>query len=220
MPSPRLERGTNGLCKPLRLSPRTALRAVFVVWTFPSLYASAVKSLHLPRRGGAWLGITVPLSRLRLPRIWQILRAHLRRFRYCRDSYVIRSQPYFVSHMEKVCVICEAPLTGRQTVFCSRQCKNASTNNKHQNYVSQQQRGRQRKQLLIQRKGGRCERCGYRRNEAALAFHHLEPADKSFPLDIRHCSDTSWDALLAEARKCQLLCLNCHAEIHNPEFST
>ena len=194
--------------------------AEFVVWTFPSLYASAVKFLHLPRRGEAWLGITVPLSRLRLPRIWQILRAHLRRTRQRRDSNVIRSQPYFVSRMEKVCVICEAPLTGRQTVFCSRRCKNASTNNKHQNYVSQQQRGRQRKQLLIQRKGGRCERCGYRRNEAALAFHHLEPADKSFPLDIRHCSNTSWDALLAEARKCQLLCLNCHAEIHNSEFST
>ncbi len=220
MPSPRLERGTDGLCLPLRLSPRTALRAEFVVWTFPSLYASAVKSLHLPRRGGAWLGITVPLSRLRLPRIWQILRAHLRRDCHCQVSNVIRSQPYFVSLMEKVCVICEAPLTGRQTVFCSRRCKNASTNNKHRNYVSQQQRGRQRKQLLIQRKGGRCERCGYRRNEAALAFHHLEPSDKSFPLDIRHCSNTSWDALLNEARKCQLLCLNCHAEIHNPEFST
>jgi len=122
--------------------------------------------------------------------------------------------------MEKVCVICEATLTGKQTVFCSRRCKNASTNNRHQNYVSQQQRGRQRKQLLIERKGGRCERCGYRHNEAALAFHHLEPKDKSFPLDIRHCSNTSWEALLAEARKCQLLCLNCHAEIHNPEFST
>jgi len=122
--------------------------------------------------------------------------------------------------MEKVCVICEVPLTGRQTVFCSRRCKNASTNNRHQNYVSQQQRGRQRKQQLIRQKGGRCERCGYRRNEAALAFHHLEPADKSFPLDIRHCSNTSWNSLLAEASKCQLLCLNCHAEIHNPEFST
>ncbi len=219
MPSPRLERGTNGLCLPLRLSPPTASRAEFVVWTFPSLYASAVKSLHLPRRG-AWLGITVPLSRLRLPRIWQILRAHLRRDHPCQVSNVIRSQPYFVSLMEKVCVIRKTPLTGRQTVFCSRRCKNASTNNKHQNYVSQQQRGRQRKQLLIQRKGGRCERCGYRRNEAALAFHHLEPANKFFPLDIRHCSNTSWDALLAEARKCQLLCLNCHTEIHNSEFST
>jgi hypothetical protein len=122
--------------------------------------------------------------------------------------------------MEKVCVTCEAPLTGRQTVFCSRRCKNSSTNNRHQNYVSQQQRGRQRRRRLIQEKGGRCGRCGYRRNEAALAFHHLDPASKSFPLDLRRCSNTSWDALLAEAGKCQLLCLNCHAELHNSEFST
>ena len=77
MPSVGFEPTTNGLCLPLRLSPRTASWAEFVVWTFPSLYASAVKSLHLPRPGGAWLGITVPLSRLRLPRIWQILQTHL-----------------------------------------------------------------------------------------------------------------------------------------------
>jgi len=105
-------------------------------------------------------------------------------------------------------------------MFCSRRCKNASTNNKHQNYVSQQQRGRRRRRLLISEKGGRCERCGYSRNEAALAFHHLDPAMKSFPVDLRSCSNTSWTALTSEAEKCLLLCLNCHAEIHNPEFST
>jgi hypothetical protein len=122
--------------------------------------------------------------------------------------------------MEKICVICETALTGRQTVFCSRRCKNSSTNNKHQNYVSQQLRGRQRRQLLIQQKGGRCERCGYSRNQTALAFHHLDPKIKSFPVDIRQCSNTSWETLIAEAQKCQLLCLNCHAEFHNPDFST
>jgi len=100
----------------------------------------------------AWLGITIPLSRLRLPRIWQILRAHLRRIRHCPDSNVMRSQPYFGSLMEKVCVICEATLTGRQKIFCSRRCKNSSTNNRHQNYTSQQHRGRERRQLLIKSK--------------------------------------------------------------------
>src|ERR1700748_2684242 len=69
MPSVGFEPTTNGLCLPLRLSPRPA-SAGFVVWTFSSLYASAVKSLHLPQKSlEAWLGITVPLSRLRLPRI-------------------------------------------------------------------------------------------------------------------------------------------------------
>src|SRR5947209_10993416 len=109
--------------------------------------------------------------------------------------------------MESSCLVCEATLIGRQTKFCSRRCKNASTNNKHQNYVSQQQRGRKRRLLLIQGKGGRCERCGYSRNNAALAFHHLDTAAKSFPIDLRSCSNTSWDALLKEAQKCLLLCL-------------
>ena len=122
--------------------------------------------------------------------------------------------------MESRCAVCAAPLTGRQTVFCSLRCKNDSTNNKHQNYVSQQERGRRRRQMLIEQKGGRCERCGYSRNEAALAFHHRSPATKSFGIDLRKCSNTSWLTLLSETEKCLLLCLNCHAEIHNPGFST
>ena len=36
-----------------------------VVWTFSSLYASAIKSLHLSLFSiGTWLGITIPLSRV------------------------------------------------------------------------------------------------------------------------------------------------------------
>jgi hypothetical protein len=121
--------------------------------------------------------------------------------------------------MKNICRVCESPLTGRQKIFCSARCKNVSTNNRHQNYVSQQQRGRQRRQLLIQEKGGCCERCGYGHNAAALAFHHPDPSSKSFGIDLRKCSNTSWQILLAEASKCVLLCLNCHAEVHNPDFS-
>jgi hypothetical protein len=72
----------------------------------------------------------------------------------------------------------------------------------------------------MRRKGGRCERCGYGRNKAALAFHHRQPSTKSFQVDIRKCSNATWEMLLAETEKCMLLCLNCHAEIHNPDYST
>jgi hypothetical protein len=122
--------------------------------------------------------------------------------------------------MEKVCLICKEKLSGKQSKFCSSKHKNSFTNNKHQNYLSQQRRGRQRRTLLIQEKGGRCERCGYSKNIAALAFHHTEPSSKSFQIDLRRCSNTSWKSLLAESEKCLLLCHNCHAEIHNPDFST
>jgi hypothetical protein len=122
--------------------------------------------------------------------------------------------------MDRACIICLAKLSGRQTKFCSTGCKNAWSNNKHQNYLSQLQRGRRRRQLLIQQKGSRCAACGYAKNQAALAFHHLDASIKSFPIDLRRCSNTSWEMLLEEAQKCQLLCLNCHAEFHNPDFST
>jgi len=122
--------------------------------------------------------------------------------------------------MKKRCLICESNLAGRQTKFCSTKCKLASTNNKHQNYVSQQRRGYQLKARLVEMKGGHCEICGYTKNQAALCFHHIVPKIKSFPIDIRHCSNNSWDKLIEEAEKCRLLCLNCHSELHNPTFST
>jgi len=68
--------------------------------------------------------------------------------------------------MENYCVVCEAALSGEQTKLCPLRCKNAFTNNRHQNYVTQQERGRQRRQSLIFQKGGRCEMCGYKRNFA------------------------------------------------------
>ena len=69
-------------------------------------------------------------------------------------------------------------------------------------------------------KGSRCERCGPAANQAALAFHHLDARIKSFPIDLRNCSNTSWETLVGESKKCQLLYLNCPAEIHNPGFFT
>lgn len=122
--------------------------------------------------------------------------------------------------MEKECLFCNVLLTGRQRKFCSTKCKQSHINHKHQNYIAQQRRGYERRARLIKMKGGCCEICGYCKNSTALCFHHLIPSTKSFQIDIRRCSNASWDKLLKEADKCRLLCLNCHAETHNPTFST
>ncbi len=116
-----------------------------------------------------------------------------------------------------VCAVCGGQLTGRQSRFCSRNCKNRATNNRLQSYAAQQERGRRRKLDLIRLKGGRCEHCGYSRNYAALEFHHETPEEKGFELDLRAFSNRRWEALLAEAQKCLLLCSNCHAEVHHPQ---
>lgn len=67
-------------------------------------------------------------------------------------------------------------------------------------------------QLIVER-GGKCERCGYDKCEAALQFHHRNPAEKSFMLSIKSSSH-SWEEWQEEAQKCELLCANCHAELH------
>ena len=61
--------------------------------------------------------------------------------------------------------------------------------------------------------------CGYNKNTAALCFHHKDPTQKEMMLDLRSLSNNKLDKILAEAAKCQLLCNNCHAELHHPELS-
>ena len=119
--------------------------------------------------------------------------------------------------MKKVCLQCNKSLTGRQVKYCSRQCKNIYLNQSLQSYEAQQRRGRKRKLELIKLKGNECERCGYNLNYAALEFHHKTPVEKSFQLDLRSLSNRSWEVILVEVEKCQLLCSNCHAEHHNPD---
>lgn len=114
------------------------------------------------------------------------------------------------------CVTCGGQLRGRQRRFCSRLCKNADTNNRHQSYASQQARGIRRKKELVIEAGGRCTHCGYRKNLAALTWHHLNPSSKCFNLDIRALSNRSEADIRMELVKCVLLCANCHAEVHFP----
>lgn len=73
-------------------------------------------------------------------------------------------------------------------------------------------RRRKVKEMLVAEAGGRCVLCGYARHSAALQFHHLDPATKSFGLGVRGIT-RSIDKLRAEAAKCVLLCANCHAEV-------
>jgi hypothetical protein len=116
------------------------------------------------------------------------------------------------------CVVCGIDLVGKQTKYCSIGCKNQSTNKKLQSYLAQQERGRRRKAELVELGGGSCRYCGYSRNLAALEFHHADSAEKSFSLDLRSLSNRRFPLVLKEFRKCELVCSNCHKEIHNPNF--
>jgi transposase len=73
-------------------------------------------------------------------------------------------------------------------------------------------RRRKMKAILVAEAGGACKLCGYSGSMGALEFHHLDRAQKTFELNAKGVA-WSLDTLRAEARKCVLLCSNCHAEV-------
>jgi transposase len=75
-------------------------------------------------------------------------------------------------------------------------------------------RRRKMKATLVAEAGGRCCICGYDRTMRALHFHHLEPALKRHQINAKGVA-VALDKLRAEAKKCVLLCSNCHAEVED-----
>lgn len=69
-----------------------------------------------------------------------------------------------------------------------------------------------KKARLVELFGGKCIVCGYKKYAGALDFHHTNPKEKEFALSVKGLS-YSWDSLVKEARKCVLVCKNCHTEI-------
>ena len=65
---------------------------------------------------------------------------------------------------------------------------------------------------MIAEAGGRCRICGYHRCPAALHFHHLDRESKGFSLASMGAT-RALATMREEARKCILLCANCHAEV-------
>ena len=73
---------------------------------------------------------------------------------------------------------------------------------------------KQLKRLLVAACGGRCASCAYAGTPAALDFHHRDASTKDFAISEFH---GSWEQLLVEAKKCDLLCANCHRLRHAHE---
>lgn len=74
-------------------------------------------------------------------------------------------------------------------------------------------RRRKIKKMAIEYKGGKCQKCGYNKCNAALEFHHIDSNEKDFNISKKgHCR--SWEKVKDELDKCILVCSNCHKEIH------
>ena len=70
-----------------------------------------------------------------------------------------------------------------------------------------------RKRELVRLFGGKCIECNYDKCVEALEFHHRDPSAKKFQLSMTNLT-RSWDVVLQEAVKCDLVCSRCHVEIY------
>lgn len=61
--------------------------------------------------------------------------------------------------------------------------------------------------------GGKCKKCSWHGNQAALQFHHKNSSEKDFV--IGNVANKNWETIKAELKKCVLLCANCHAIEHS-----
>lgn len=71
--------------------------------------------------------------------------------------------------------------------------------------------GRKSKQKYVDYKGGKCEKCGYKKCLASLDFHHIDTTTKDREIDFTGAFSES---IKKELDKCVLLCANCHRETH------
>ena len=68
--------------------------------------------------------------------------------------------------------------------------------------------------MAVAYKGGSCQICGYKRCIEALEFHHQDPLKKDFAVSSKGYT-RSWEVVKSELDKCDLLCANCHRELHS-----
>jgi hypothetical protein len=78
--------------------------------------------------------------------------------------------------------------------------------------INQSGRNQKLKKKAVAYKGGACCRCGYNKCLAALDFHHSDPSQKD--PNWRAMRNWVFEKIKSELDKCELVCRNCHAEIH------
>lgn len=99
--------------------------------------------------------------------------------------------------------------------ICGREVirdKKAGNMGKLCNTCRQHYRQLKLKNMAIDYLGGKCKICGYNKCIASLEFHHRNPEEKLFTISTN--LNKSWDNIVEELDKCDLLCSNCHRELH------
>ena len=93
----------------------------------------------------------------------------------------------------------------------SSKCKVCANEEANLRYQSKRKpRSKSRRKIIQEIRQDGCTICGYKKCDAALEFHHIDPSEKE-----GNVNDISGpDKLMEEITKCVLLCSNCHREVH------
>ena len=91
----------------------------------------------------------------------------------------------FVQPPKKGCVVCSSCSTTKRRWECRKE--------------------------LLELLGGKCTDCGFVGNPATLQFHHVDPTTKKYALYSRNLLRAD---RVEEAKKCIILCANCHIAHH------
>jgi predicted HNH restriction endonuclease len=71
------------------------------------------------------------------------------------------------------------------------------------------------KQKLVDHFGDKCDDCGGTFPVCCYDFHHLNVSTKNFEIAPR--LGAKWDTIFEEAKKCVMICSNCHRIRHYKE---
>jgi hypothetical protein len=111
------------------------------------------------------------------------------------------------STLDLVCSIC-----GKKYKYIYKNGSSSGSSKKKCNSCHANSGRFDKKDRMIEYKGGRCQICGYNKCNRALTFHHLDPSKKDFNFAGSHIR--KWEIIKGELDKCILLCQNCHNEVH------
>jgi hypothetical protein len=112
----------------------------------------------------------------------------------------------------KLCSKCKEEITELNVLYRTKEKKRSAAYCKKCFYKYVNERRVKLKIEAVEMLGGKCQDCDKVYPYQVYDFHHLDPSIKEFSWD--YARRVSRTRMMAELKKCVLLCSNCHRERH------
>lgn len=132
-------------------------------------------------------------------------------------SWEKRKTPYSPKKITKIYNCKTCGVYSNNYSYCDKCWEERENARAKRRYVSKKKGSHILKSVLIHMSGGCCGLCGYKEHKSSLVFHHRNDQDKLFTLDVSSLMKKPIGAVIDEYSKCDLLCHNCHADLHQEE---